>query len=187
MGNSNFEFKDGELEGVKIIVPFYMEDNRGYFLKSIERDIFRNAGIEVDIYEDFESLSSQDVIRGLHFQTQFPQTKIVRAIRGKIKDVLVDLRKDSSSFGRSMEIELSEENHFSVLIPAGFAHGFRVMSKEALVSYKCAGKYYKEYDSGIIWNDKDLNIDWQIDNPVISLRDSGHMTFDEFKKRYGGL
>ena len=91
--NSNFEFKDGDLHGVKIIKPFYMEDNRGYFLKSIERDVFKEVGIEADIYEDFESLSKKDVIRGLHFQTRCPQIKIVWSIRGRIKDVLVDLRK----------------------------------------------------------------------------------------------
>lgn len=185
--NSNFGFTDGELQGVKIITPFYMEDNRGYFLKSLEKDIFREAGIEMDIYEDFESFSSKDVIRGMHFQTKAPQTKIVRVIRGKIIDVLVDLRKDSNTFGQYMKIELSEDNHLSVLVPAGFAHGFCVLSEVALVSYKCIGKYLKNYDTGIIWNDSEIGIDWGISNPIVSERDSKHMTFEQFKKTYGGL
>ena len=185
--NSNFEFKDGDLHGVKIIKPFYMEDNRGYFLKSIERDVFKEVGIEADIYEDFESLSKKDVIRGLHFQTRCPQIKIVRAIRGRIKDVLVDLRKESATFGQSMAIELSQDNHLSVLVPAGMAHGFRVLSEESLVSYKCIGKYLKDFDSGIVWSDKELGIDWGIDEPVVSERDKKHMTFAQFKAEYGGL
>lgn len=185
--NSSFQFQDGELSGVKIITPFYVEDHRGYFLKSLERDIFREAGIEVDIYEDFESYSTKNVIRGLHFQTQNPQVKIVRVIKGKVKDVLVDLRRDSNTFGQSMQIELSEDNRLSVLVPAGFAHGFRVLSEEALVSYKCIGKYLSGFDTGIIWDDSDLQINWGIDNPIISKRDSEHMTFEQFKNKYGGL
>lgn len=185
--NSCFEVLDGELSGVKLIVPFYIEDNRGYFLKDIERDILKEKGIELDIYEEFETYSVQNVVRGLHFQIQNPQTKIVRVIRGKVRDVLIDLRKGSSSFGQSMQVELSDENRLSVYIPAGFAHGFRVMSKDALVSYKCIGKYIKEFDTGIIWNDETLNIDWGIEKPIISMRDNQHMTFGEFKARYGGL
>lgn len=184
---SDFVFEDTELTGVKLITPFYVEDNRGYFLKSIEKDIFQKVGIEVDIYEDFESYSTRNVIRGLHFQTQHPQTKIVRAVRGKIKDVIVDLRKGSNTFGNIMEVELSEDNHISVLVPAGFAHGFCVLSKDALVSYKCIGKYYKEFDTGIMWNDLELNIDWGIKNPIVSLRDTRHMTFKQFRIQYGGI
>ncbi len=185
--NSNFKFEDGELPGVKIITPFYLEDNRGYFLKSLEKDIFKEAGIKIDIYEDFESYSVRNVIRGLHFQTQNPQVKIVRAIKGSIKDILVDLRRDSDTFGQSMSIELSEDNRLSVLVPAGFAHGFLVLSEDAIVSYKCIGKYLANCDTGIIWNDDNLKIDWGIDQPIISKRDSGHMTFNEFKNKYGGL
>lgn len=185
--NSKFDFKDGELPGVKIITPFYSEDHRGYFLKSIEKEIFKNAGIEIDIFEDFESYSSKDVIRGLHFQTQKPQGKIVRVIKGSIKDVLVDLRRSSDTFGKSMQVDLSDINRLAVFIPAGFAHGFCVLSESALVSYKCIGQYLPAYDSGIMWNDYDLNIDWGVDNPVISERDSKHMTFREFRDKYGGL
>lgn len=185
--NSNFGFMDGELQGVKIITPFYAEDNRGYFIKSIEKDIFTAAGIDIDIYEDFESYSKRGVIRGMHFQTQKPQTKIVRAIKGKIRDVIVDLRKESESFGKVMQIELSEENHLSILVPGGFAHGFQVISEDALVSYKCIGKYLKEYDTGILWNDKDLNIGWEVDNPIVSERDSKLMTFKHFAEEFGGI
>lgn len=185
--NSKFKFQNGTLEDVKIITPFYAEDSRGYFLKSIEKNIFQDFGISVDIYEDFESYSFKNVIRGLHFQTKNPQKKIVRAIKGRIMDVVVDLRKKSNTFGQSMQIELSDINHLSILVPAGFAHGFRVLSEDALVSYKCIGKYLPDYDTGIIWNDRELNIKWEIDHPVVSKRDSEHMTFLEFKNTYGGL
>lgn len=185
--NSDFEFKDGELKGVKLISPFYTEDSRGYFLKSMERDIFKAAGIEADIYEDFESYSKKNVIRGMHFQTHEPQIKLVRAIKGKVKDVLIDLRRGSKTFGQIMQIELSEENHLSVLVPKGFAHGFRVLSEEALVSYKCIGKYLSKYDTGILWNDKDLEIDWGINNPIVSERDNQLMTFKQFEEEFGGI
>lgn len=186
MGN-NFEFVEGEFQGVKIIKPFYIEDNRGYFVKSYEKDIFVKAGINVEISEDFESFSKKNVIRGLHFQTRSPQTKIVRVIIGRIVDVLVDLRKQSDTFGQSMQVELSQDNHLGILIPAGIAHGFRVLSEDALVSYKCFGKYLKDFDTGILWNDKDLGIEWGIDNPILSDRDSKHMTFTQFLNIHGGL
>lgn len=141
----------------------------------------------MDICEDFESLSKKDVIRGLHFQTKCPQAKIVRVIKGRIIDVLVDLRHHSVTFGQNMQIELSQDNHLGILIPAGMAHGFGVMSEEAIVSYKCIGKYLKNFDSGIIWNDKDLGIKWGIEKPILSERDCKHMTFVQFVKTYGGL
>jgi dTDP-4-dehydrorhamnose 3,5-epimerase len=177
---TDFDIKDAKIEGVKIITPFYREDNRGYFIKSIERDVFKRFGLDVDIFEDFETYSKKDVIRGLHFQTQKPQIKIVRAIRGKIFDVVVDLRKTSETFGMWEGFELSDQNHWIVWIPAGFAHGFRVLSDDAVVSYKCVGKYLKEYDTGICWNDPDIGIDWGIENPVVSERDARLMGFREF-------
>lgn len=183
----NFEIKSARIEGVKIIQPFYVEDNRGYFLKSFEKDVFKSFGLKNEVYEDFESYSKKNVIRGMHFQTQNPQIKIVRAIRGTIQDVVVDIRKDSPTYGQWESFELSEDNHLALWVPAGFAHGFRVISDGALVSYKCVGKYLAGYDSGIRWDDTKLNIDWNGIEPIVSERDNQLMTFKEFTEEYGGL
>lgn len=185
--NSSFKVMDMPLDGVKKITPFYMEDNRGFFLKSIEKQVFQDWRLDVDIYEDFESYSHRNVIRGLHFQTKEPQIKIVRAISGKIHDVVVDLRKNSPTFGKHLDVILSDENHDSLWIPAGFAHGFEVLSENALMSYKCIGKYLKGYDTGIQWNDKDIGIEWTTRNPIVSEKDSKLMTLKEFRNRFVGL
>lgn len=185
--NTNFTVEDLPLEGAKIITPFYVEDNRGYFLKCVEKEIFENWGLKVDIYEDFESFSCKGVIRGLHFQTHNPQAKIVRAILGTIRDVIVDLRKDSETYGQYADVILSDENHEILWIPEGFAHGFEVLSDTALVSYKCIGKYIKEYDTGIVWNDPEIGIMWSTSIPIISDRDAGLMSFHEFKEKYRGF
>lgn len=185
--NSDFSIQDLSISGVKLITPFYREDSRGYFLKSLEKDVFKEWGLDVDIYEDFESYSRKGVIRGLHFQTKHPQIKIVRAIRGTIHDIIVDLRKDSSTFGKYVDVILSDENHQCLWIPEGFAHGFEVLSEDAIMSYKCIGKYLNGYDTGIRWDDKDLRLPWQTLNPVISDRDAGLMSFNEFQNKFGGL
>lgn len=185
--NSDFSIQDLSISDVKLITPFYREDSRGYFLKSLEKDVFKEWGLDVDIYEDFESYSRKGVVRGLHFQTKHPQIKIVRAIRGTIHDIIVDLRKDSSTFGNYVDVILSDENHQCLWIPEGFAHGFEVLSEDAIMSYKCIGKYLNGYDTGIKWDDKDLLLPWKTPNPVISDRDAGLMSFDEFKNKFGGL
>ena len=184
---SNFKIQDLSIEGVKLITPFYAEDSRGYFLKSMEKDVFKNWGLDAEIYEDFETYSRKGIIRGLHFQTKNPQIKIVRAIKGTIHDVVVDLRKGSKNFGKYIDVILNDKNHDILYIPAGFAHGFEVMSEDSLVSYKCIGKYLKEFDTGICWNDIELAIEWKTKNPVVSEKDAGLMTFHEFIEIYSGL
>lgn len=179
--------RDGKIKGLKVITPFYVEDDRGYFLKNVEKDIFNQFGIQMDIQEEFETYSKKNVIRGLHFQTCNPQGKLVSAIKGTILDVAVDLRKESPTFGYWESVLLSEENHEAFWIPAGFAHGFRVISEDALVSYKCVGKFLAEYDTGIKWNDSDIGIDWGIDNPIVSVKDAGLMSLVEFIDSYKGL
>lgn len=180
----DFDICDLTIQGVKLISPFYIEDERGGFLKNFEKDIFTRWGLDADIYETFETISKRNVIRGLHFQTQNPQIKIVRAICGTIRDVIVDLRKDSPTFGRYLDVMLSDENHYSLWVPKGFAHGFEVLSEKSIVSYTCIGKYLKEYDTGIRWDDKDLNIQWETDNPIVSKKDSKLMSLVEFNKNY---
>lgn len=182
------EFKVQNLGGgVKIITPFFLKDERGYFLKSLEKDVFSEWGLDVEIQEEFESYSRRGVLRGLHFQTKEPQIKLVRVIRGKIHDVVVDLRKGSQNFGKYLDVVLDDKEHKSLWIPAGFAHGFEVLSEEALVSYQCIGKYQKEFDTGICWNDKELAVKWETKNPIVSDRDAALMTFREFTEKYEGL
>ncbi len=182
MANTSFSLIDTAFKDVKIITPFYMEDARGYFLKSFERDVFKTFGLNPDLFEDFESYSSKNVIRGLHFQTKNPQIKLVRVIIGSVMDVIVDLRKDSPDFGKWTSFELNDKNHYELWIPAGFAHGFKVLSENAVMSYKCVGKYEKGFDSGIKWNDPDIGVEWNIDNPIISERDKQLMSFKRYKK-----
>lgn len=189
----NFSFEETKLEGLTTVNPFFIEDERGFFIKSYEKEIFSQNRIESDIAEDFESLSKKGVIRGLHFQTQAPQSKLIRVINGEILDVAVDLRKNSKTFGKWESLILSSENKKMFFIPKGFAHGFLTLSNTALVTYKCTGKYLKEYDTGILWNDKQLNINWQlekiggIDNIVISQKDQSLQTFYKFKEIVNGL
>ena len=185
--NNRITVKDTGMKGLKIISPSYSEDNRGYFIKSIERDILKQYGLELTIDEEFESYSKRDVIRGLHFQLKNPQTKIVKVISGAVYDVVVDLRKGSCSFGKYFGMELSDKNHFSLWIPSGFAHGFRVLSEGAIMTYRCIGKYDKGHDTGIRWDDPDLAINWKSNQPIVSDKDYHLQSFQEFVRCYGGL
>ncbi len=178
--NNKFDIENLELDGVKLITPFYVEDNRGYMKKSFEKGIFSEWNLEGDIQEIFLSKSKRDVVRGLHFQINNPQIKIVTVVYGKILDVVVDLRAQSVTYGKWISVELSEDNRKSLYIPRGFAHGFRVLSNEAIVEYQCIGAYDKESDTGIIWNDEKLGIDWGIVSPVLSERDKNLMTFKDY-------
>lgn len=171
----NFTFEKLGLDKLSVVTPFFLEDNRGYFLKSYEREIFEEHGIYTDVFEDFESFSRKGVIRGLHFQTHEPQSKLVRAITGAIFDVAVDIRENSPTRGQWRGVFLTEENRKALFIPKGFAHGFMVVSEQALVSYKCGGKYLKECDTGIVWNDDKLKIDWPlniVNKVIVSEKDS---------------
>jgi dTDP-4-dehydrorhamnose 3,5-epimerase len=182
-----FSFKKTNFKDVYLIDSFSTEDKRGYFVKDFEKDIFAENGLAIDFCESFESLSYKNVIRGLHFQTSQPQAKLVRAVTGSIFDVIIDLRAGSAAFGKWEGFYLTQDNKKSLFIPKGFAHGFCVLSDTALVSYKCVGKYHKGTDSGIVWNDKDIAIDWGIDIPIVSERDSSLMTFKEFVEKFKAL
>lgn len=185
--NTRFSCMELAIKDVKLIQPFYMEDERGYFLKSIEKDMYDAWKLDADVYETFETYSKKGVIRGLHFQTKEPQAKIVRVIKGEIRDVVVDLRKDSDTYGKHLAVNLSEYNHSILWIPKGFAHGFEVISEDALVSYSCVGKYLKDHDTGIVWNDTMLAIDWNTKKPIVSEKDANLMTFEKFHNNFGGI
>lgn len=180
-----FAFSETEIGGAYIIESQISEDNRGNFVKNYEHDIFRNNGIEFECTEDFITCSSRYVVRGLHFQLYHPQAKLVSVIRGKVYDVIVDLRKDSPTFGQWRGYYLSANNRSSLLVPKGCAHGFVSLSDESIISYKCDGTYDVNTDTGIVWNDPDLNIDWPIPEGgcvVLGKRDKTLMTFAEFRK-----
>jgi dTDP-4-dehydrorhamnose 3,5-epimerase len=182
-----FSFEKTSMKGAYLIDSFLTYDNRGYFVKDFERDVFAQNGLDIDFFESFETFSWKNVIRGLHFQTDEPQAKLVRAITGEIFDVIVDLRAGSETFGKWEGFHLTEDNKRSLFIPKGFAHSFCVLSDTSIVSYKCVGKYHKGTDNGIVWNDKDLCINWGVENPVISERDSALMTFRDFIKDLNAL
>ncbi|AEW01263.1 dTDP-4-dehydrorhamnose 3,5-epimerase [Niastella koreensis] len=156
-------FIETGIPGLLVFEPMVFEDSRGYFYEAYNQKLFGGAGIETVFVQDNQSRSSYGVVRGLHYQVPpFAQVKLVRAIVGAILDVAVDIRKGSPTFGKAYCIELSAENKKQLYIPAGFAHGFSVLSETAEVMYKCDQFYSKATEHGIIYNDPSLNIDWQV-------------------------
>ena len=152
------------IQGLKILEPLVYHDSRGFFYEAYNEGMLRKLGIHNNFIQDNQSYSKYGVIRGLHYQLNpYAQCKLVRVLKGNILDVAVDIRKNSATFGRYFSIELSEENNKQLFIPAGFAHGFSVLSKEAVVLYKCDQYYHKPSEGGIIFNDINLNINWKID------------------------
>lgn len=159
----SFEFKELYLKDACLISGLHATDNRGSFWKMFEKDIYNKLGIEFQLNESFLSCSSKNVIRGLHFQTHNPQAKLVSVISGAAWDVIVDLRPNSPTFKKWFAVELNSENHLSLYIPRGFAHGFLSLKDETVMLYQCDGKYDKDSDTGIIFNDPEIGIDWPID------------------------
>lgn len=176
-----------KIPGLKVIEPAVFEDNRGYFFESFNYQKLEKYGIEKIFIQDNQSKSSYGVIRGLHYQlTPHAQIKLVRVLLGKILDVAVDLRKNSPTYGEAYSIELSAENKKQLYIPSGFAHGFSVLSPEAIVLYKCDNYYNKESERGIIYNDPKLKIDWKIDekDAIISEKDKVLPIFEDAEKDF---
>ncbi|TLX73227.1 dTDP-4-dehydrorhamnose 3,5-epimerase [Labilibacter sediminis] len=164
------KFIKTEIEDLILIEPNIFGDRRGYFLEAYNHDKFKEHIGEVNFIQVNESKSSYGVLRGLHYQKPpYSQAKLVRCIEGKVLDVVVDLRKDSPTYGQHQCFELSGENKHQLYVPRGFAHGFVVLSEFAIFSYMVDNKYAPDYDSGIAWNDKDLNIDWQLPGKDIIL------------------
>ncbi|MCZ8532012.1 dTDP-4-dehydrorhamnose 3,5-epimerase [Psychrobacillus psychrodurans] len=188
--SNNYEFISTEIDGLYVINPFHASDDRGFVKKTFERNIFLKNNIDFNPVEEMETISKKNVIRGLHFQISNPQAKLVRCAKGEILDVVVDLRKDSMTFGKSFSILLSSENKKMLYIPKGFAHGVKILLDDTIFYYLSDDRYYPEYDSGILWNDQELAIDWETDNIeeiILSGKDENLQTFQEFKKKYGGL
>jgi len=166
-----------ELDGVFIIEPRIFKDNRGYFFESFVQREFEENVCKTVFVQDNESKSSYGVLRGLHFQkAPYTQAKLIGIIKGKVLDVAVDIRKNSPTFGKHIKVQLDEYNHRQLFIPRGFAHGFVVLSDEAVFQYKCDNYYAPQSEGAIIWNDPDLGIDWEIpkEDIILSEKDKKH-------------
>ena len=168
------------IEGVYLIKPKIFKDERGYFFESFNQKEI-NKKTNVSFVQDNQSLSSKDILRGLHFQKPpFAQDKLVSVIKGSVLDVVVDIRVNSKTYGKYIIEELNEENHHQLFIPIGMAHGFLSLENHTIFSYKCSNFYNKESEGTIKWNDPDLNIKWPVSNPILSEKDENAKKFSSF-------
>ncbi len=179
-----FEFEKQSIEDVILIKPKVFGDNRGFFMETYKKSDFVANGIDVEFTQDNHSKSTKGVLRGLHYQAKpYGQAKLVRCVKGRIYDVAVDIRKNSKTFGQYVKVELSEENRNMVFIPEGFAHGFVALTDDVEILYKASGEYAPQADRGILWNDKEINIDWGIDfEPILSDKDKYQSELSEINK-----
>lgn len=160
------------MDGPLVLQPKVFYDERGYFYESYNADAFKNAGIPDVFVQDNQSLSQQGALRGLHFQAPpFAQGKLVRVIKGAVYDVIVDIRKNSPTYGKHYGIELTEENFTMFWVPPGFAHGFVTLKDNTIFTYKCTNVYNKASEGGLLWSDPALGIDWNIETPIVSDKD----------------
>ena len=174
-----------EIEGLLLIKPIIFSDERGEFYETYSLSKYSALGIPENFLQDNESISKKNVLRGLHFQLPpHDQGKLVRVIKGAALDVAVDIRKHSPTYGKYIMVELSEENKNQFWIPSGFAHGFLSLADETIFTYKCTNLYNKESESGFLWNDKDINIQWNIDNPIVSEKDIQLASFSSFNSPF---
>ena len=180
-----FEFKRLEIEDVVLVIPKVFADERGFFMEGYKKSEFFANGIDVEFNQDNHSKSTKGVLRGLHYQAKpYGQAKLVRCSKGRIYDVAVDIRPNSETFGQYVKVELSEENKQMLFIPEGFAHGFVALTDEVELLYKASGEYNQQADRGLLWNDKDINIDWNIDfEPLLSEKDKVQPTLKEINKK----
>ena len=162
------------MEGLLLIEPLCFQDERGFFLESYERERYQSLGIMENFVQDNYSRSASNVLRGLHYTKEKPQAQILTVMRGKIFDVVVDIRKDSATFGKWFGMELSDEGIRQIYMPHGFAHGFCVLSEHADLHYKVSERYDSNDEGGLAWNDSDVGIQWPIDVPRVSSRDAAH-------------
>lgn len=174
-----------ELPSLLLIKPKVFGDERGYFFESYSKEIYHKAGIDFCFVQDNISKSKKNTIRGLHYQVgDKAQGKLCQVIFGKVLDVAVDIRFGSPTFGKYFASELSEENKIQLWIPPGFAHGFSVLSDEAIFSYKCSEPYSREFERSVLYSDKQLNIDWKVDNPIVSEKDLKAKLFKEIDRDF---
>lgn len=176
-----------EIEGLKVITPTVFGDERGYFVETYNYNDYAAAGIDVTFVQDNQSASKRGVLRGLHFQINYPQDKLVRVIKGEVFDVAVDLRKGSPTFGKWHGVLLSEENHKQFFVPKGFAHGFLVLSDYAEFCYKVTDFYHPGDEDGLMYNDPALGVEWPIPEGmelILSEKDTKHESFERYLEKY---
>ena len=176
-----------EIEGLCVIEPTVFKDERGFFMETYNQNDFKEAGLDMVFVQDNQSMSTKGVLRGLHFQKEFPQGKLVRVVRGAVFDVAVDLRASSKTFGKWFGVELSAENKKQFYIPEGFAHGFLVLSDEAEFVYKCTDFYHPNDEGGLAWNDEEIGVEWPITedmNLIISDKDQKWKGLSETMKEF---
>ena len=177
----NMEIIKTSIEGLLIIKPDVFKDERGYFFESYNKERFAKEELVMNFVQDNESKSSKGVLRGLHFQKPpYAQGKLVRVVKGSVMDVAVDLRKNSPTYGKWESRILNEDNKEMFWIPEGFAHGFLTLEDNTVFTYKCTNIYNKESECSILWNDPDINIDWNIENPILSEKDKISPLFKDF-------
>ena len=182
MGQITVEKNVGGIEGLCVITPTVHGDNRGYFMESWSQPRFDEAVRPVRFVQDNESKSRYGVLRGLHYQKgRYSQSKLVRIVKGRVLDVAVDIRRGSPTFGRYVAVELTEDNHYQLFVPRGFAHGFSVLSEEAIFEYKCDNIYAPEQEGAIAWDDPTIGIDWKLpaEDVILSAKDTAHPTLAE--------
>jgi len=167
------EFIQTEIPDIILVKPDIIEDHRGFFMESYHIEKFKIGGIKSVFVQDNHVKSVQNTLRGLHFQVQYPQAKLLRCLKGKVFDVAVDIRQDSPYFGKWVGEELSEENRCQLYIPEGFAHGYYVMSETAEIAYKCSEIYHPQDEQGLRWDDPEIAINWPSQNPILSDKDAG--------------
>lgn len=177
--------EDVFIQGLKVVKPTVFQDDRGFFFESYNKEKYIANGIATEFVQDNFSKSQKGVLRGLHFQKPpYAQGKLVQVIKGSVLDVAVDIRLGSETYGQHYSILLSEKNKTQLYIPPGFAHGFSTLEDNTIFSYKCTNNYHKESEDAIIWNDETLNIDWKIENPIISDKDKLAGSFKNFKSLF---
>ncbi len=187
-----WNFEELEMKGAYLVTPFFADDVRGGFLKDYSREEFAKNGIDYELAEVFYTISHKGVVRAMHFQRVMQQPKLVRCVHGKVYDVIIDLRKDSPTFKKWQGFFLSGDNMKELLIPAGFGHGYLVL-EESIVSYKCAEKFYGEYDGGIKYDDPDMGIEWPFDliggkdRVILADKDKQLPSFREFMDNYSAF
>jgi dTDP-4-dehydrorhamnose 3,5-epimerase len=183
------EFKELRIKGTYEITFKPLVDERGFFMRTYDDDLFNKAGLNYKwVQENHSSSLKKGILRGLHFQRPpFSETKLVRCIKGSVLDVFVDLRKGSETFGEWDSIELRENNYKSVLLPRGFAHGFCTLEDDSTVLYKVDNYYSPQHESGLIWDDKDLNINWPEKHPTLSEKDKKNLTLVEFVNKFNSI
>lgn len=179
------EIIPAEIPDVLIIKPAVFKDDRGYFFESYNQDKFSAQGLDLHFVQDNESKSQKGVLRGLHFQNPpYAQGKLVRVMKGAVIDVAVDIRKGSPWYGKWVSIELNEDNKFMYWIPEGFAHGFVTLTDNTVFFYKCTNVYNKASEGSVRWNDPDLNVQWGVNNPILSEKDKVSPLFKDFESKF---